>query len=138
MRAGSDGNWGLPSPVGRAHRARILRSFGFAWAGVRYTARSQPNWWVHLAIAVATLATGLVLRATPLELALLALTIGLVLAAEAANTAVEAAVDAIGGPPSSAARAAKDTSAAAVLISAVAAVVVGLLVLGPRLLERLR
>ena len=114
--------------------ARRLASFGYAWEGVRYAMRTQPNWRIHLALAVAAITLGVALRVPPVELGLLALTIGLVLALECMNTAVESTVDAVGGPPSFAAKCAKDTAAAGVLVGAATAVVVALIIFGPRLL----
>jgi diacylglycerol kinase (ATP) len=111
-----------------------LASFGFAWQGILHIARTQPNWRVHVTLAVLAIALGVGLRVQPVELAILALTIGLVLALECMNTAVEAAIDAHGGPPSFAAKCAKDAAAAGVLVSAVTAVTVALLVFVPRLL----
>ena len=112
---------------------RLVRSFGFAFAGLAHIVRTQPNVRIHLVAAVLVLVTALALRVPPAELAILALTVGFVLAAEALNTAIEAAVDAIGAPPSLAAKHAKDAAAAGVLIAAITAVAVGVLVLGPRL-----
>jgi diacylglycerol kinase len=113
---------------------RLVRSFGFAFAGLAYTARSQPNFKIHLTAAALALLLAMALSVPVAELAVLALTIGIVLLAEALNTAIESAVDAIGAPPSLPAKHAKDAAAAAVLIAAFTAVVVGILVLGPRLL----
>jgi diacylglycerol kinase (ATP) len=112
---------------------RLLASFGFAWEGIRYTARTQPNWRIHVLIAVVAIGAGLVIRVQPIELAILVLTIGFVLALECMNTALEAAIDATGGPPSFAAKCAKDAAAGGVLVGAITAVTVGLFVLGPRL-----
>jgi len=113
---------------------RRLASFGYAWEGIRYVMRTQPNWRIHVALAALAIALGLVLRIPPAELALLALTIGLVLALECVNTAVESAIDAQGGSPSFAAKCAKDTAAAGVLVGAVTAVMVAIIVFVPRLL----
>lgn len=76
---------------------------------------------------------GLALELAPTEWGLLAATIGLVLALEAMNTAVEATVDAVGGRQTAAARQAKDSAAAAVLIGAMAAIGVGAAIFAPRL-----
>ncbi len=113
---------------------RRLASFGFAWEGIRYVVRTQPNWRIHVLLALLAVSLGLALRVQPVELALLALTVGLVLALECVNTAVEAAIDAQGGPPSFPAKCAKDSAAAGVLIGAATAVVVALIIFGPRLL----
>jgi diacylglycerol kinase len=111
-----------------------VRSFGFAFAGLAHILRSQPNVRIHLIAAVLVLAVALLLQTPPLELALLVLTIGSVLTAEAINTAIELSIDHLGGPPTQLAKHAKDCAAAAVLVAAIAAIGVGVLVLGPRLL----
>ena len=65
--------------------------------------------------------------------AILVLTVAVVLAAEAANTALETIVDVISPEISEPARIAKDAAAGAVLLLAMGAVAVGLLILGPPL-----
>lgn len=110
-----------------------MRSFRVAFQGLGYVFRSQPNWRIELAAAVAAVALALVLALPPPELAVLALAIGLVLAFEAANTALEAALDGTEPSLSPALKHAKDASAAGVLIAALAAVAVGIALFGPRL-----
>ena len=113
---------------------RRVAAFGYAWEGIRYATRTQTNWRIHLVVAAAVVVLAALLRVQPVELAVLALTIGFVLALESVNTAVESAIDAVGGPPSFAAKCAKDCAAAAVLIGAITAVVVGTIIFGPRIL----
>lgn len=116
---------------------RTLRSFGFAGAGLRYLVSTQPNFRVHVAAAMLVVALALAVGATTLELAVLLLTIGLVMVGEAFNTALEAVVDLASPAVHPLARIAKDVAAAGVLIAAMLAAVVGLLILGPRLLALL-
>jgi diacylglycerol kinase len=71
------------------------------------------------------------------EWALLVLAIGLVWSAEFVNTALEAAVDLASPDLHPVARIGKDVGAAAVLVASAAAAVIGLLILGPPLLDRL-
>ncbi len=92
---------------------------------------------VHLVVAVAALALGLFLHLSLAELATVVLTIGVVLAAEAFNTALEAACDAASPDLHPLIKRAKDAAAAGVLVAALAAVVVGALLFGPRLLALL-
>jgi len=68
---------------------------------------------------------------TPIVLA-----IGLVLALELMNSAVEATVDLVSPDRRDGAAAAKDMAAGAVLLASLCALAVGLLVLGPPLLDR--
>ena len=112
---------------------RIIRSFRFAFAGLGYLALTQPNAWVHIALAGLALGLSVLLRLSPAEIALVVLTIGLVLAAEAANTAVEAVCDLVSPGYHPLVRRAKDVAAAGVLIAALAAVGVAIVLFGPRL-----
>jgi len=116
---------------------RILRSFGFAAQGIAHVFLTQPNFWVHALAAVLVVAFASWLGTTPAETGVLILAIGVVLAAEMFNTACEAMVDLMSPEYHELARVAKDAAAGAVLICACAAALVGLVVLGPRLLARL-
>ena len=80
---------------------------------------------------------GMWLRLTWTEWAIIALTIALVLIAEMFNTVAETAIDMATNSFHPLAKIAKDVAAGAVLLVAGMAVIVGLLVLGPHLAERL-
>lgn len=115
------------------YRSDLLTSFKHAFAGLWHVLRTQRNVRIHLTVAVVVVAVGLGLGLSWTEWAIIALTIGLVLVAEAFNTVVEAAVDLVTAEYHPLARVAKDVAAGAVLLMAVTAVVVGLLILGPPL-----
>jgi diacylglycerol kinase len=116
---------------------RTVRSFGYAAAGLAYLVRTQPNFCVHLLATAAVVVAAVALRATPAEIGILLLAIGLVLLGEACNTALEAVVDLASPVAHPLARIAKDVAAAGVLLAALIAAATGLLVLGPRLLALL-
>ena len=99
--------------------------------------RTQRNARIHLSVALVVVALGLWLGLSHTEWAIIALTIGLVLVAEAFNTVAEAAVDLATAEYHPLAKIAKDVAAGAVLLMAIAAVVVGLLILGPPLCQAL-
>jgi diacylglycerol kinase len=113
---------------------RVVRSFGFATAGIMTLVLTQPNARVHLVLGIGAASLALWLGVSALEWALLTLTVGLVLVAEAVNTAIEAAVDIASPSIHPLARQAKDIAAGGVLISAITAVIVGLALFAPRLL----
>jgi diacylglycerol kinase len=69
--------------------------------------------------------------------AILLITIGLVWISEFLNTALEAIVDLASPEVHPLARVGKDVGAAAVLISALVAILVGLLILGPALINKI-
>jgi diacylglycerol kinase (ATP) len=83
----------------------------------------------HFITALVVLLAALFLRVSPIEFALLALSILFVLFAELINTAVEAVVDLVSPGYHPLARVAKDTAAGAVLMAAIGAAIMGYLVL---------
>jgi diacylglycerol kinase len=115
---------------------RLIASFRYAFAGLGHLFRTQPNARIHLSVAGAVVVVGMWVGLPARDWAVIAVTVGLVLAAEAFNTALEALVDLISPEQHPLARTAKDVSAAAVTLAAAAAAVVGLLLLGPPLWER--
>jgi len=115
----------------------LVHSFRCAGAGLWYVLTTQRNARIHLLIAAAAVAVGLWLGLTPTEWAVLALTIGFVLASEMLNTVAETLTDLISPGYHPLARVIKDVTAGAVLLSAITAVAVGLAILGPPLWHRL-
>ena len=111
----------------------LLRSFGFALEGVSYLIRTQRSAQIELVIGAAVVVLAAWLGVGALEWAVLVITVALVLALEALNTAIELAVTLASPERHPLAKAAKDVSAAMVLIAAVGALIVGVIVLGPRL-----
>ncbi len=113
-------------------RSRI-QAIKIAFEGIRAVLLTQPNVKVYLFFSLAAVAAGWILKITRQEWILLAITIGLVWAAEAFNTAVEELVDLVSPDQDPRAKIVKDVSAGAVLISALLSIVVGLLLFGPPL-----
>lgn len=116
---------------------QLVFSFRYALEGVWYVLRSQRNAQIHaLATALVTLLAAW-LRLSGVEWALLVLTFMVVWVAEFVNTALEAHIDLTSPAINSQVKAAKDVAAAAVLIAAVGSIIVGLIILGPPLIDRL-
>ncbi len=110
------------------------RAFRYAWRGLRMTFREEANFRVHLVVAEAILYIAFVERVQAVTWAILFLSVGLVLALECLNTAVERAVDiAAAGQRKPLAAAAKDAAAGAVLAGSLAAAGVGFALLWGRL-----
>lgn len=116
---------------------RIVRSFGFAFAGLAYLLRTQRNARIHVVVGALACGVAAWLRIGRVEWAVLVFTIALVIILEGLNTAVEAAIDLASPDIHPLAKAAKDLAAGMVLVAAIASVAVGLLILGPPLWGRL-
>ena len=99
--------------------------------------RTQPNAWIHATISLVVFVLAFWLDLSPIEWAILILTTMAVWIAEFINTSLEAVVDLTMPEIHPLAKAAKDVAAAAVLVGAIGAVVIGLLILGPPLWQRL-
>ena len=116
---------------------RRLLSFVYAFQGWWHVLRTQPNAWIHAAVSIVVFALAFWLHLTRIEWAILLLATMLVWMAEFANTALEAVVDMAMPDYHPLAKTAKDVAAAAVLVGALGAVIIGLLIMGPPLWQRL-
>ena len=118
-------------------RHGIVKSFGFAFAGLSYLLRTQRNARIHVIVGAIACGLGAWLRIGRVEWAVLVFTIALVIILEGLNTAVEAAIDLASPEIHPLAKTSKDLAAGMVLVAAIASVAVGLLILGPPLWARL-
>lgn len=103
----------------------LIRSFRYAFAGVLYCLRTQPNMRIHGLAAMFAAILAWRMGLSRVELVLLALAIAAVLVAEMFNTAIEAVVDLISPQFHPLAKIAKDVAAGAVLLTAIASLAVG-------------
>jgi diacylglycerol kinase (ATP) len=112
-----------------------LRSFSFAWAGLRYLIASEHNARVHLAATVAVVTSAILLRADTTQCLFLVVAVGWVWFAEAMNTAVERLADAVTLEHHPQIRIAKDVASAAVLIASIVSAITGLAIFVPLILR---
>lgn len=115
-------------------RLPILRSFAVAVRGIRDAVAEQRNLRIHLILAVVVNMLAVALAVSLTERLILWLCIGLVLATELLNTAIETVVDLASPQQHELARKAKDIAAGAVLAASLVAALIGAAILGPPLL----
>lgn len=114
------------------------RSFRYAFSGWWFVLRTQKNAWIHAVFSVAVILVSFWLQLTRQDWALIIVAIALVWTSEFINTALEAVVDlASKNEQDELAKIGKDVGAAAVLIAAICSALIGVLILGPPLWQRL-
>ena len=114
----------------------LVKSFGYAASGVVQTG-SERNFKVDVVAAVVVFAACALLQVPAWGWAAVAVCVGVQLAMETVNTAIEAIVDLASPEIHPLAKRAKDCAAGAALITACASVIVGLIVFVPALLALL-
>ena len=114
-----------------------LTSFRNALVGWWHVIKTQQNAWIHAVATVVVIIMAFWLELVLRDWAILIVTIAMVWMAEFLNTALEIVVDLASPDLHPLARAGKDVGAASVLIAAASAVVIGILILGPPLVEKI-
>jgi len=110
-----------------------IKSFGYALKGIWLLFRHEANAQVHLLAIVVVTTAGLFFHISKMEWALIAIAIGMVVAAEAFNSAIEKLTDSIYKEQHETAGKIKDIAAGAVLVCAIVAVIIGCVVFLPYL-----
>jgi len=113
---------------------RIL-SFKYAFKGIALLFRNEHNAWIHGAAMLGAIGLGYYFEITNLEWAAVIICIGIVLAAEAFNTAIEKIADFIQPEQNNAIGQIKDLAAGAVLFTAISAFLVGLIIFLPKIIR---
>jgi len=111
-----------------------VRSFGYAWDGLRHLAASEHNGWIHAGATILVVAASIYFQLSSDEWRWIILAIALVWLAEALNTAIERLADAVTLESNENIGLAKDVSAGAVLVAAVFAVLIGTTIFLPHII----
>ncbi len=114
-----------------------LKSFRYAFEGLIALFREEPNARIQILAAILAIAAGKILEISKTEWMAMFLAIGMVVAAEAFNSALENLSDFVSPEKKPQIKKAKDLAAAAVLISAITALIIGIVIFLPKILSRL-
>jgi diacylglycerol kinase (ATP) len=112
-----------------------LKSFTYAFQGWKVLIMNEHNARIHLVAALLAVVCGFVFRVTAIEWIIIVFAIGLVLAAEAFNSAIEYLCNFVSPQYNDLIKKVKDLSALAVLFIAMAALVAGLIIFVPKIFE---
>ncbi len=114
-----------------------LKSFRFAFNGLKILLQEEHNSWIHLAITVCVVAAGFLLQIVVAEWIAVILCIGVVFALELINSAIENLCDFASPGRNETIKKVKDLSAAAVLVAAIGSAIVGIIVFLPKIIALL-
>ena len=113
--------------------AKRLKSFTYAFNGLRILYQEEHNSRIHLFATVCVVVAGFVFRISPPEWLAVVFAIGLVFGGEIFNSAIEDLADVVCPERDERIKKVKDLSAAAVLVSAITALIIGLIIFIPKI-----
>lgn len=109
-----------------------IKSFSFAWNGLKVLFTEEHNARVHLAVTLVIITLGLAFEINISEWIFLFIIIALVFVCEILNSAIENLCDLVSPAYNEYIKKAKDLGAAATLVSAIIAAIIGLLIFVPK------
>jgi diacylglycerol kinase len=112
-----------------------LKSFKYAFAGLRTLFTEEHNARIHAIAAVIALTAGFVLKISASEWIFLVGAISLVFICELFNTSLEALADFVSPEKHPQIKKVKDFAAGAVLISALTALITGIIIFSPKIIN---
>jgi|SRR5579859_50467 len=107
---------------------KLIKSFSYAWQGLRSAWKSELNLRIHAGAGVVVLGAGFYFRVTSTEWAVLLMAMALVISLELVNTAIENLTDLVTKDSDPLAGKVKDIAAAAVVIGSLAAALAGVII----------
>ena len=111
-----------------------IKSFAYAFAGLKVLFREEHNSWIHATAAVLAITMGFLFRISPMEWIAIVIVIGMVFSAEIINSSLERTADFVKAERDDRKRDIKDLGAAAVLVCAMSALIIGLIIFVPKII----
>lgn len=116
-------------------KSKFVESVGHALDGIEYTVDHERNFKIEILFAIIVTVTSFILKVSLMEWTILVLVIGMILALEMINTAIERCVDLVTKDYRELAKIAKDVSAGAVFVMSIFSVVIGIIIFLPKIIE---
>ena len=114
---------------------RFFKSIKYSLDGLFYAYRYEQSLWIHGFAVLLAVILGFVFQIRLAEWAIIFIALGIILALELINTAIEAAVDLTTTEIHPLAKVAKDCGSAASFVMSIVSIVISLFVFGPYLLD---
>ncbi len=115
--------------------ARFLRSWSYSMDGLKYAYKYEQSMLIHVFVTIAVIAVNILFKVSGMHWLITLMAIGMVLAAELINTAIEAVVDMVTLEIHPLAKIAKDCGSAATFVLSVMAAAIGVVVYVPYIIE---
>jgi diacylglycerol kinase len=113
---------------------KFLKSFNYAWQGLRHCLNSEKNIRIQLCVAFIALLSGLLLKISVTDWIAILICMGLVVSLEMINTSIETLSDVIFPATHAGIKSVKDIAAGAVLIVSTISLIIGCIIFIPRIL----
>lgn len=115
---------------------RFINSFRYALRGIKISLnKGEVNIRVHVFVAIVSILLAYLLHLSILEWSVIIVCIGIVIAAELFNTAIEKLVDLVSPEWNDKAGIVKDIAAGAVLIVSIASAIIGIIIFVPKIID---
>ena len=114
---------------------RFLKSLKYSFDGLFYAYRYEQSLWLHAIAVVIAVSLGIFFKIKISEWAIIFIALGIILALELLNTAIEAAVDLTTTKIHPLAKIAKDCGSAASFVMSIVSIVISLFVFWPYIIE---
>lgn len=114
---------------------KLVRSFGYAWAGIRSCFRSELNFRIHAGLMIIVLMLSIVCKLSASEWAAVCFCIAFVIVMEMFNTAVEKLCDVVHKEVHPGIKKVKDIAAGAVLVAALFSLITGAIIFLPKIIN---
>ena len=117
---------------------KLIRSFGYAWTGIRACFQSEPNFRIHSVLAIVALLLSIGLNISTMEWIAVCFCIAFVLVMEMFNTAIEKLCDAVHKDVHPGIKKVKDIAAGAVLAAAFFSAITGAIIFLPKIIKLIK
>jgi diacylglycerol kinase len=115
----------------KAYDKSLIKSFGYAFAGVFHAIKHNRNFKIHLVTALIVMISSIFFHVDLYGKAILGVMILLVISSEMINTSIEEMVNLITVEHKKEAKIAKDVAAGMVLVTAMGSIIVGIFIFLP-------
>ncbi len=117
---------------------KLLRSFSYAWSGLKTCFIAETNFKIHVVLAILAISLGFLLNISRNEWLAVMGCVALVVAMEMVNTAIEKLCDVLLQDIHPGIKKVKDIAAGAVMVAAVCSLIIGVVIFLPKIIAYIK